>query len=163
MRTLSLLQPWASLLISGAKKWETRSWKPSTAMQHILRTEGFLIHSSAKFDAATQRLLTFPPFMQFFSDPDKLPVGHILGHVKLGRVISTFDWKQEFDPVLSIPAQTEFAFGNYGANRWAWEITSVFPYEEVIAAKGSLSLWNYEGWLPDPCRLVETAFLTPQQ
>jgi hypothetical protein len=83
--------------------------------------------------------------MQFFSDPDLLPLGHILGHVKLGRVISTFDWKQEFDPVNSLSAQTEFAFGNYSANRWAWEITDLSPLEEPIPAKGSLSLWRYEG------------------
>ena len=146
MKALSLLQPWASLLVAGRKQWETRSWKPSDAMRHILSEQGFLIHASAKFDSQNKRLLTYPPFMKYYRNPDDLPIGMIIGMARLGRVISTFDWKQEF---IKLEGENEeFEFGNYGPNRWAWEILNPVIFENPIPCKGALSLWEYQGEFP---------------
>lgn len=138
MRVLTLQQPWASLVIIGAKKWETRGWKPSVAMLHILREDGLLIHASQKFDRQHQNLLTYPPFKQYFPDWEALPLGAILGYVNMGRVITTSQWVEE-NP--NFP--DEQAFGNYSSGRWAWQFTKAVQWEFPIQAKGSLSLWEY--------------------
>jgi hypothetical protein len=49
MRALSILQPWATLLLSGAKHYETRSWK--TDYRGPL-----LIHAGNRLDADARAL-----------------------------------------------------------------------------------------------------------
>lgn len=145
MKTLSLLQPWASLIAIGAKKWETRSWKPSAAMLYVIREKGLLIHASAKFDYQNKGLLTYPPFCAFLKNPDECPVSAIIAKVRIGRVIPTMDWVEEFKPHKNPDAATERAFGNYNSGRWAWEILDVEALETPVPAKGSLSIWEFSG------------------
>ena len=73
MKVISLWQPWASLVVLGHKKIETRGFKPSLAMQHILKTEGFLIHASKKESH----------FQTILGSNKELPHGAIIGKVKL--------------------------------------------------------------------------------
>ena len=140
MRVLTLQQPWASLVVMGAKKWETRSWKPSNAMRHLIQMHDLLIHSSAKFDWQHRNLLTFPPFKKYLPNADALPLGAILGYVSVGRIITTEHWLKE-NPGYP----EEQAMGNYSSGRWAWEFTKAVQWEFPIQAKGSLSLWEYDG------------------
>lgn len=148
MKALSLLQPWASLIVVGAKKWETRPWKPSTTMLYILRNSGLLIHASAKFDRQNRTLLTYPPFCAYLDRNNKLPTGAIIGSVKVGRVIPTDEWMKEFNPDINPDAQTEQAFGNYSSGRWTWEMLEPEVYAEPIPYKGALSIWKYGGPVP---------------
>lgn len=148
MKALSLLQPWASLIMVGAKKWETRSWRPSKETLYRLRNTRLLIHASAKYDKQNKGLLTFPPFCGFLNYADNLPTGAIIGSVVIGRVISTIDWIAEFNPAKNNDAAVEKAFGNYNGGRWAWELLSVRKFEYPIPAKGSLSLWEYNEGIP---------------
>ncbi len=153
MRVLTLKQPWASALMIGAKEWETRSWKPSMAMLHILRTEVMYIHSSVGFKDAYKSLLASRPFNEYFNRSDSLPTGCILGHVVVGRVISTVDWMKEFKPDENKDAYEEWQFGNYSPDRWAWEILRPTPWEQPVKAKGALSLWQYNGPLSNQINL----------
>lgn len=148
MRVLTLKQPWASALMIGAKGWETRSWKPSMAMLHILRIEGMYIHSSVGYKDVYKSLLSGRPFNEHFNRGETLPTGCILGHVLVGRVIATTDWMKEFQPDINETAYEEWQFGNYSPDRWAWEIVQRTPWEQPVKAKGALSLWQCKEEFP---------------
>lgn len=147
MKVLTLRQPWASLVVIGAKKWETRSWKPSPTMIYLLQKDGLLIHSSAKFESLHRGLMTFPPFTKYLDEIGSFPLGKIIGFVKLGRVLTTKDWAAEFKPELQYPYE-EQEFGNYESGRWAWELTNLIKFDIPIPAKGSLSFWDYNDRIP---------------
>lgn len=145
MKVLSLKQPWASLVAIGAKKWETRSWKPSTAMHYILQNDGMLIHSSAKFGKMEAGLMTFPPFAQYRDEIGAFPLGNIICWVRVGRIIPTSDWLEEFKQHKHTYPWEEREFGNYESGRWAWELTELVKFDNPIPAKGALSLWDHYG------------------
>ncbi|GIP57835.1 hypothetical protein J15TS10_16490 [Paenibacillus woosongensis] len=45
----------------------------------------------------------------------------------------------------------EYAFGDYGHGRYAWEMTDVRLLEEPVLAKGMQGLWNWEEQAEQPC------------
>lgn len=149
MKVLTLKQPWASLVVDRfpgkdhpPKGWETRSWKPSLPMAHIMRTDGFLIHCSAKPADIVTRCRW--PFLSYYFANAPLPQGCIIGFVRLGRVITTHDWVREYHrSSRSTDPPEEYHMGDYSAGRWAWELVDAVKFKTPIPAKGSLSLWNY--------------------
>ncbi len=78
MKTLSLLQPWATLVITGAKKLETRAW--STAYRGPL-----LIHASK--GKAGEIFVDEPAFKKYIPAFKQLPFGFIIGTVTLTDII----------------------------------------------------------------------------
>lgn len=133
MKVLSLLQPWASLVMMGAKKIETRSW------QTPFRGE-LLIHASLGKKGSV--LCASPPFSNYIKEFDKLPFGAIIGSVVLTEIV----------PVESLPLSAgalalltleEKAFGDYTKGRYAWLLHTPVPFAKPIPIRGSLGLWNY--------------------
>lgn len=133
MKVLSLLQPWASLVMVGAKKIETRSW------QTPFRGE-LLIHASLgkKGDA----LCAAPPFSHYINDFDKLPFGAIIGSVVLKNIVPVERLHLSSD-VLAMLTLEEKAFGDYTQGRYAWLLHTPVPFSKPIPIRGSLGLWNY--------------------
>lgn len=141
MKAITLTQPWATLVATGAKRVETRSWR--TLHRGVL-----LIHSA-------QRLpLVWTPFgspyfkteleplvgLNQFGVPniDQLPRGEILATVNVADVVEiTEEFVAEQEP-------QELAFGNYLPGRFAWIFDDVLALDEGIPATGSLGLWNAE-------------------
>lgn len=76
MKVISLLQPWASLVVMGAKIYETRSWK--TKYQGNI-----LIHASQAFRPEHKKMCETEPFKSFIPDPGELPTGKIIGMVHI--------------------------------------------------------------------------------
>jgi len=133
MKVLSLLQPWASLVIMGAKKIETRSWQTS------YRGE-LLIHASMGRKGAI--LSSDPPFNRYIDDFDRLPFGALIGSIFLEQIVPV--------ETLQLPATAlahltleEKAFGDYTKGRYAWLLQNPVPLTRPIAIRGSLGLWNY--------------------
>lgn len=112
-------------------------------MAHILRREGFLIHSSLKPPELVTRCSW--PFLRYYPNARlSLSQGCIIGYARLGRVITTHDWVREFKPnKVGLPEVGNYALGDYSAGRWAWELVGVIKFKNPVPAKGSLSLWNY--------------------
>jgi hypothetical protein len=146
---ISLSQPYASLLISGIKTFETRSWKPGARNMEIIKREGLLIHASQSKKYA--HLAGQAPFWQHLSKMGRIPYGCIIGHVRVGRVIKTEDFLVEgmnaagTDEEKNRAFVEEVAFGNYSPGRWAWELIAPVEFPEPIPVKGKLSLWS---WTP---------------
>ena len=76
MKVLTIKQPWASLIIQGYKRFEFRSW------QTKYRGE-LLIHAGKGIDKeAVKRLEKYIP--------EDMPLGKIIGKVKLVDCINIF-------------------------------------------------------------------------
>lgn len=115
LKCLSLMQPWATLLVHGLKHYETRSW--STSHRGPL-----LIHASRRFPEAARDLCTQSPFFEALhragiASPRELPHGAIIGMVTIADVLP-----------IPLPAgsltELERAFGDYSPNRYAWHCTT---------------------------------------
>ncbi|MEO7801191.1 MAG: ASCH domain-containing protein [Ginsengibacter sp.] len=142
MKTLSLLQPWASLVVMGIKQIETRSW--STAYR------GSLLIQASKGKAG-EIFAQEPPFKKYIPDFKKLPFGYIIGRVILTDIvrIGTGTLAYADDVVMNKLTMEEKAFGDYTPGRFAWLLQDPVLFKTPIPARGSLTLWEFDEALID--------------
>ncbi|MBB1286042.1 ASCH domain-containing protein [Flavisolibacter sp. BT320] len=133
MKTISLLQPWASLVIMGVKTIETRLWQ--TAYRGPL-----LIHASKGKKGRV--VCNRPLIRQHLSDFNNLPFGAIIGSVTLTDIVPV---ETLHVSAATIAARTleEKAFGDDTKGRYAWFFSDPVPLETPIITGGSLGLWDY--------------------
>jgi len=142
MRVISLYQPYASLLVLGVKKWETRCWYPKS--KEIYGTIG--IHATAvtpKWAREDPELIRI--CAKYNLTIKNLPRGVILGTCDLISAMSTEDWRLKFD--VDQPDTRpidEFWLGDYKPKRFAWEMQNPVLFDHPIKAKGFQKFWNYE-------------------
>ncbi len=126
MRALTLIQPWASLIVAGAKRIENRTWKPPLNMAG----QRFAIHAGKKldadvlFDLQDRDIAGLPPVP---------PLGRIVGVATLaGYVTSSEQCAREVGA-----DQCEWFFGPYG-----FVLEDVRPISLLdLEVKGALSFW----------------------
>lgn len=131
MKAFSLIEPWASLVVMGHKKVETRSWHmPVNAYGTIVA-----IHASksreAIDDGTASELFSFAGV----EPPDKWPLGCVIGVVRFVRCERTEDavkWVTDF----------EREFGNYSEGRFAWVMEGAYRLAKPIPCRGMLGLWD---------------------
>lgn len=151
MKVLSLIQPWAQLVVMGVKTIETRSWQ--TNYRGIV-----LIHASASMKKLAKELCCTPPFTDFIDNYNDLTRGAIIGQVCIGDNIRTEDIRVNIYKQRSKEeAERELAFGDYNPNRYGWMLHKPVMYKNPIPAKGALMLWDYAGAVPeyDPTQFIE--------
>jgi hypothetical protein len=152
MKVISLLQPWATLVVVGAKQIETRSWNTN------FRGD-ILIHASKKFTRNQKALCLEAPFKNFIQDFSQLPLGAIIGKVTLmdtqptdfylttpksaSRIDLVYWWSGMPCIGQEIIADHEKAFGDYSPGRYGWLLHTAVPFQKPIPAKGSLGLWEF--------------------
>jgi hypothetical protein len=134
LKVISLLQPWASLVVMGAKKIETRSW--TTHHRGTL-----LIHAST--GKAGSFFCTSTPFSNFIPDFKQLPFGAIIGEVTLTSILRIEDIEMTDSEINRLTLE-EKAFGDYSGGRWGWMFEDPKAYERPIPARGHLRLWEIE-------------------
>lgn len=131
---LSLWQPWASLVVLGAKRWETRSW--------ATRYRGrLLIHATKRFDAENRALCREEPFRSAlakhgYTDPSQLPLGAILGGVYLRHIHRT-------DVARPLVGNDEVAMGDWSKGRYAWQLGNPRVLRTPLPTAGGQQLWTY--------------------
>lgn len=119
MKTLSLKQPYAELILQGKKKIELRKWNTS------FRGE-FLIHASKNPDEKAMKLFGFKA----------LPCGMIVGKVKLVDVKHySNDEEHKRDKSLHL---ADSVWGDYGFILENPERINPIP------ARGNLNFWEFE-------------------
>jgi hypothetical protein len=151
MKTLSLVQPWAILVVLGAKRYETRSWQ--TAHRGSLA-----IHASGRFPPAARALCRTAPFRTLlaqagFHDWDSLPCGAIVGVVELVQCLNAMELAN-LDPV-------ERALGDFNPGRWAWQLAQPRRLATPIPCRGRLSVFEGPELPPDLVYLPPTFPTTP--
>lgn len=151
MKVISLLQPYATLVVIGAKKIETRSWNTK------FRGE-ILIHASKKWTKDQEKLLEdfyFGTALQDECGKIHIPCGKIIGKV---NIVDTFQFQEDTKDHLKTYidddrkiswdlTDKEKAFGDYSPNRYGWLLYDPVQFAQSIAAKGQLGIWNYD--MPD--------------
>ena len=118
MKTLSLKQPWAELILQGKKKIEIRKWNTKFRGK-------FLIHASKVPDREAMKRLGF----------EELPCGVIIGEAELTGVKKYID-EEDFEEDKSKHLATR-EFGNYGF------ILKNVKRIDPIPAKGMLGFWEF--------------------
>ncbi len=119
MKAISLTQPWATLVVSGRKTIETRSWRPPEAAigQRIA------IHAAKAMGPGPEELAR-----EWGLDPDELPRGAVVGFATIAGVDRTEDVRHTVDV-------DELLFGDFSTGRWGWHLTH--PTEtDPIPARG---------------------------
>lgn len=149
MKVLSLLQPWATLVVIGAKKIETRGWKPRQEVTNVIKKEGFLIHASQNIDEA-KILCGIPgiePFKQYIRYYTDLPTGAIIGHVQFRDAITTSTnyGMTTIEKWAGDHWQIEKQFGDYSDKRFGWLLSDPVKLDTPVACKGALNLWDCPG------------------
>lgn len=126
MKVLSIKEPWASLIMNGTKKIETRSWKTK------YRGEIY-IHASL-----SKAKITKPEVYELIKDMN-FKCGYIICKCNLVDCIYMTD---EYVNDMKINHYEEYICGHYEVGRYAWIVEGV-KVIEPIKAKGKLGLWNY--------------------
>ena len=133
MKVLSLLQPWATLVVKGVKKIETRSWR--TAYRGEL-----LIHASSGKKGGI--LVTESPFEKYIPNFSSLPFSAIIGKVILNAVVPV-EQLHLSDGHLNALTLEEKAFGDYTKGRYAWLLSEPVEFKKPVSTGGALGLWEY--------------------
>lgn len=132
MKVISLLQPWATLLVRGQKLVETRSFRTHYRGPIFIHASGAL-NKRYKESQMTPTLQCFEPFFVDLVKPDALPFGKIIGMVNIATCVPTEVLKKH------LPDQ-ELAFGDYSDGRWAWQCYDAVEFTVHTELKGQLGI-----------------------
>ena len=128
VKALTVYQPWATLIVRGAKRNETRSWKTNH--------RGLIMIHAASYHHAWQRDLTKSKlFMDIFRriegvDPEHLPLSAMVGMVNLTG------WNLITHPNDLPVSHQELRLGDYRTGRYIWRLSQPLAFHEPIPAKG---------------------------
>lgn len=153
MKAITIIQPWATLIAVGEKRFETRGW--STKHRGLLA-----IHAGVKVDLdACKEPEIAAALARHGYTAGNLPRGSVLAVTKLeecweidrcfrGDILLEKDGGNTMreDPI----SKKEQAFGFYDPGRYAWELGDLWRLPQPVLAKGKLSLWEWEGGSHEP-------------
>ncbi len=131
MKVLSIKEPFASLVLLGIKKIETRSWK--TKYRGEIYIHASLTRSAIKDKKREERLFSLLPNNYNFK------YGKIICKAYLKDCI--YMDEKFIDNIKK--DKTEYLCGHYKIGRYAWVLDDVKLVKEV-PAKGRLGIWNFE-------------------
>ena len=165
MKALTIYQPWASLIMAGAKPYEFRGWSPRKrgGAYAALIGQRIVIHASTKkLDRAEVRALrrtlksgnleeiattclhaklALPVLERAldlgFPEHGDLPWGVGLGTAILGEPRNGFDIAAEFG-VQSVNDSDREEHANFG-----WPMLDVEVWEQPIECRGLQGFWNW--------------------
>lgn len=145
MKALSLMQPWAGLLVLGSKEVETRSW--NTKHRGVVA-----IHASAKIPKEGYDLLKWiatqiptgqwSPGGEYYNICTQ--VSAVLGEVEITNTYAS-DTTEE---IIFFGSEEDEYFekklGDWSPGRWLWVCKNPVIFEKPVPAKGKLQLWEWE-------------------
>ncbi len=154
MKALTLTQPWATLVATGAKKVESRSWGTHYRGLVAIHAAKHLPSLALRYceQAFVQKALGWPRVIDSQSDRlkdliDSLPKGSVIAIAELvdcRKVVDDYtDWHATMGGYTKAPLEPEVHFGDYEPGRYAWRLANVSKFPDPIPAKGALSLWNW--------------------
>lgn len=157
MKTISLWQPWASLIAIGAKRFETRG-RPTNVRGRIA------IHAAKKWlpdfvgPRATDARFTAPLYRAGIRD---VPLGAIVATADLVACVEIDAEPAEIDlvtpsgrlveTIVIPPAEPERSFGDYTPGRFAWVLRDVVRLARPVQMNG------HQGWFDVPDNVIAAA------
>ena len=138
MKTLTVKQPWASLIVAGIKDIENRTW--ATKYRGPL-----MIHAGAKESGSLYELLNYDQRAQMhqFWDADLLPfrpLSAIVGQIDVVDCVinhpSVWADNSHIDPYDTLEADNII---------YNWVLANPVQFDEpILNVKGKLSFWEWE-------------------
>jgi hypothetical protein len=148
---LTIWQPWASLIMLGAKPYEFRGW----AAPRNLRGQRIAIHAGARpvkrsevaelimklqgEDAWTTGLkseLALAFLERVHSSPGILPLSTVLGTVLLGEPRRAYEIVSDFGGRVNDSDRNEHS-------NWAWPVSEIQHLEPPVPARGAQGFWRW--------------------
>jgi hypothetical protein len=164
MKSLSLTQPWATLVALGAKTIETRSW--------ATRYRGPLaIHAAKGYGPGGRRgyfsRCQYDPFKASLGQHLRIldnyncfaaPLGAIVAVCELTAIarVDYYEpqigvvglWRGPFlnfgDHGEMLPGEPELSFGDYSVGRFIWRFANIHALPEPVPCRGARGLWNLD-------------------
>lgn len=148
MKALTIWQPWASLIIAGAKPWEWRRWPPPQS----LIGQRLAIHAGARkveagevleildmIEAGDSSLVAAisEPLLRRIPLP-AWPRSCILGTAVVGPPISAAEYARKY----SWPGHDSYRIDHH---QLGWPLTDIERFEPPIPARGAQGLWDWNG------------------
>lgn len=163
MKSISLWQPYASLIAWGDKQIETRSWPTSyrgpllihAAKRWTREEENFCLSDTHCFAAMqAHNIVGGTPSKGWTAFP-RLPKGAIIAVADLTSVFQIEDDWWETDGGYSLQvlengrsvarrfvSNKEYAFGNYATGRFGWVLENIRALPEPVPCRGVQQLWT---------------------
>jgi len=126
MKAISLWQPWASLVIDGRKRIETRSWK----------APGFLIGQQLAIYATKRVDVDFAAECGYGAT---IPRGAILGVVLL---TGCERFTEGFSRAIAV--DVEARYGDFTPGRWGWFLTVIEKFPHPYEQRQARVLFDWE-------------------
>lgn len=140
MRGLTIHQPWASLIASGRKQIETRSWYTSyrglIGIHAASKWNGSMLQWRIKEKTPEAKLLRAELRNGGIDKIENIPLGCIIAIAQLTDVRKMT--RTAIDDVSPI----ERAMGHYEPGRFMWMLRDVKPLQTPIPYKGQQGLWT---------------------
>ena len=130
MKVLSLIEPYATLIKTGVKKIETRSWKTSYRGKLYIHASSTKIPKEYKNNKELMNLVNI----------NELNFGNIICSCNLVDCIEMTD--KFIEEVKK--NKEEYICGVYKVGRYAWILEDIKVLENPILAKGHLGIWNMD-------------------
>ncbi|MBQ2639926.1 MAG: ASCH domain-containing protein [Bacilli bacterium] len=123
MKTLTIKQPYASLIVNNHKKYEFRSWKTNYRGK-------ILIHAGLSKDKNINKF-------------DNYNLDYIYGAI-IGEaeIIDCILVDEVFNNKLC--KEDKIIYGSDHIDEYAWKLENIKKYDKPIYVKGKLGLWNYD-------------------
>lgn len=138
MKALSLWQPWATLIVDGDKRFETRSWgtdyRGPIAIHAAKTKKGWE-------DLDEELLLLLGAKSSPIRDapnPDDFAHGCVVA------ICDLTDCLPMRDGMIAKQARIERLVGGWMPGRWAWQLENVRRVQPPIPASGRQGLWEWK-------------------
>lgn len=130
MKVLTIQEPYATFIMQGMKKIETRSWKTKYRGEiyiHAGKSKNFL------------KKINNNKVLKLLENID-LNYGNIICKAEL---IDCVYMTKDFIDKVKNENNYEYILGEYAVGRYAWILQNVKEIDQKIPAKGKLNIWLY--------------------
>lgn len=150
MKAITIWQPWATLLATGEKKFETRSWatkyRGPIAIHAATRSPKKSFYELDDETCAAIREVVESPFFA------SLPTGCVLA---VAGLVACHEMKEDENGNIGYwrdnhgawefcaISEKEKMFGDWEPGRYAWEFVNMELLDNPIEVKGGQRIWNW--------------------
>ena len=156
MKAITLHQPYASLIASGIKTVETRSWRPAGRLELIIG-ERIAIHAGQEIaDYCDPRTYSAIDGILGADWRRSIPRGAIVATARLKDCVQLKSRHIAFDAdakgrIIVVTVKRDGSHlrvnwdphGDFAQGRWLWILDQVEPLDPVVKARGALGLWEW--------------------
>jgi len=137
MQALTIREPWASLIVSTNKKFETRDWKRNY--------RGLLAIHSGKQSVPVE---DYPLGLEEILDDLEITQNNLNNNKKIIAIATLKEIHLMTDKFINEQSELERMIGYWEPGNYAWELTDIRPLPKPIPARGLPGLWLIEQRLP---------------